>query len=98
MRTDRRSDEYSDGRLDWDSSAENFFRFRLHFIQRPAERFVRMAEAQTITIVLSTVPTFLVVLIGLLLNNSRLNDLRTVCGWRSKRQEQRLVVGWQNSG
>ena len=36
-----------------------------------------MNDTQILTIVLATVPTMVVVLIGILINNSRLNDLRT---------------------
>jgi hypothetical protein len=35
-----------------------------------------MSETQMLTIALATVPTFLVVLVGILINNSRLSDLR----------------------
>jgi len=36
-----------------------------------------MSESQMPTIALATVPTFLVVLVGILINNSRLTDLRS---------------------
>jgi hypothetical protein len=35
-----------------------------------------MSETQMLTVALATVPTFLVVLVGILINNSRLSDLR----------------------
>ncbi|MGA2145823.1 MAG: hypothetical protein ABSH49_12770 [Bryobacteraceae bacterium] len=35
-----------------------------------------MSETQMLTIASGTVPTFLVVLVGILINNSRLSDLR----------------------
>ena len=35
-----------------------------------------MTDAQIATVVLSTIPTFVLVLVGLLLNNNRLNDVR----------------------
>ena len=35
-----------------------------------------MTDSQILTIVLSTVPTMITVLVGILINNSRLNDLR----------------------
>jgi hypothetical protein len=35
-----------------------------------------MSEAQMLTIALASVPTFVVVLVGILTNNSRLTDLR----------------------
>lgn len=35
-----------------------------------------MAEVQMFGIALSTVPTMIVVLVGILINNARLNDLR----------------------
>ena len=36
-----------------------------------------MSEMQMLTVALATVPTFLVVLVGILINNSRLSDLRS---------------------
>lgn len=35
-----------------------------------------MSDTQMLTIALATVPTFLAVLVGILMNNSRLSDLR----------------------
>ena len=45
-----------------------------------------MSETQILTIVLATVPTFLVVLVGILINNSRLGDL-------SARMSERFDAG-----
>ena len=37
-----------------------------------------MSETQLLSVTLTTVPTMIVVLIGILLNNSRLNDVKEV--------------------
>ncbi len=37
-----------------------------------------MSETQLLSVALTTVPTMIVVLIGILLNNSRLNDIKEV--------------------
>jgi hypothetical protein len=49
-----------------------------------------MSETQTLTAALATVPTFVVVLIGILLNNSRLSDLRSYIDVRFSAIDQRF--------
>lgn len=41
-----------------------------------------MTDVQILTVVLSTVPTMVIVLIGILINNSRLNDIKDLFGSR----------------
>lgn len=49
-----------------------------------------MSEQQLLTIALSTVPTMLTVLIGILINNARLSDLRSHMDDRFDRVDTRL--------
>jgi hypothetical protein len=49
-----------------------------------------MSETQMFTVALATVPTFLVVLVGILLNNSRLSDLRSYIDVRFSAIDQRF--------
>ncbi|MGA2146432.1 MAG: hypothetical protein ABSH49_15875 [Bryobacteraceae bacterium] len=49
-----------------------------------------MSETQMLTAALATVPTFVVVLVGILLNNSRLSDLRSYIDVRFSAIDQRF--------
>ena len=57
---------------------------------RPAGYNRIMSEKQMLTVALATVPTFLVVLVGILLNNSRLSDLRSYIDVRFSAMDQRF--------
>lgn len=49
-----------------------------------------MTDAQILTIALATVPTMFTVLIGILINNSRLGDLRSYMDLRFNDVDRRL--------
>lgn len=50
----------------------------------------RMSDTQLLTIVLAVVPTMVTVLVGILINNSRLTDLRTRLDVRFANIDQRF--------
>ena len=49
-----------------------------------------MSDTQLLTIALAAVPTMLTVLVGILINNARLNDLRTHLDVRFANVDQRF--------
>jgi hypothetical protein len=49
-----------------------------------------MTDSQILTIALATVPTMITVLIGILINNSRMNDLRAYIDVRFNDVDHRL--------
>ena len=49
-----------------------------------------MSDTQLLTIVLAVVPTMVTVLVGILINNARLNDLRTHLDVRFANIDQRF--------
>jgi hypothetical protein len=49
-----------------------------------------MTQAQILTIALATVPTMITVLIGILINNSRMGDLRSYMDSRFNDVDRRL--------
>lgn len=51
-----------------------------------------MTDTQILTVVLATVPTMIVVLVGILVNNARLSDLRQDFSGRLANVEARLTA------
>jgi hypothetical protein len=53
---------------------------------------MQMTDAQVLTVVLATVPTFVVVILGLFLNNSRLNDLKDLLRAEMAKNQAELLL------
>lgn len=51
-----------------------------------------MTDAQLMTIALATIPTFFAVLVGIFINNHRLNDVRDLLRAEMGRNQSELLV------